>query len=153
MAAQDQSLYTRNDQGRIIENWIDPKCRMCDQYDETVDHLLSDCPVIRPTEYKNRYCRVGQYIHLKICQHYKAPYHKNWYEHKPEPSVKTESATILWDFAIHTDRKFDANKPDVTIKDHKNNSCLLVELMFPMDKNLSSGEFGKISNTRTWKSK
>ena len=72
-------------------------------------------------------------------------YHKNWYENKPEPVVETESATILWDFAIRTDRKINANKPDITIKDHKNNSCLLVELMFPMDKNLSSGEFGKIS--------
>ena len=77
-------------------------------------------------------------------RHYKAPYHKNWYEHKSEPAVETDSATILWDFAIHTDRKIGANKPDNTIKDHKNNSCLLIGLMFPMDKNLSSGEFGKI---------
>ena len=36
-------------------------------------------------------------------------------------------------------QKIDANKPDITIKDHKRNSCLLVELMSPMDKNLSSG--------------
>ena len=41
-------------------------------------------------------------------------------------------------------RKIDANKPDITIKDYKNNSCLLVELMFLMDKNLSSGKFEKI---------
>ena len=34
---------------------------MCDYYDETVDHLVSGCPVIRPTEYKNRHDRVGQY--------------------------------------------------------------------------------------------
>ena len=53
--------------------------------------------------------------------------------------------TILWTFAIHADRKIDANKPDITINDHKNNFCLLVELMFSMDKNLLSGEFGKIS--------
>ena len=72
-------------------------------------------------------------------------YHKNWYEYKPEPVVETESTTILWDFAIHTDRKIVANKPDITIKNHKNNSCLLVELKFPMNKNLSPGEFGKIS--------
>ena len=35
-------------------------------------------------------------------------------------------------------QKIDANKPDITIKDHKRNSYLLVELMSPMDKNLSS---------------
>ena len=104
--------------------------------------LVSSCPVIRPTEYKNRHERVSQYIHWKICQHYKAPYLKNWYEHKPEPIVKAESATIFWNFA---DRKIEANKSGISIKDHKNSSCLLVQLMFPIDKNWSSREFGKIS--------
>ena len=123
MAAQDQGLYTRNYQAQIMKNGVDSKCQMCDQYDETVDHLVSGCPVIHPTEYKNRHDRVCQYIHWNIYQHYKAPYHKNWYEHKSESVVETESATILWDFAIHTDTKIDANKPDITIKDHKDNSC------------------------------
>ena len=63
MAALDQRLYTRNYQARIITNGVDSKCKMCDQYDETVDHLVSGCPVIRPSEYKNRHDRVGQYIH------------------------------------------------------------------------------------------
>ena len=60
-----------------------------------------------------------------------------------EPAVEAENATIFWDFAIHTDRKIDANKSDITIKDHKNNSCILVELMLPMAENLSSVELGK----------
>ena len=95
---------------------------MCDQYDEIVDHLVSGRPVIHPTEYKNRHDRIGQYIHWKICQHFKGPYHKNWYEHKPEPVFETKSATILCAFAIHTVRKIDANKRDITIKDHTNKS-------------------------------
>ena len=63
----------------------------------------------------------------------------------PQPVVETDNATILWDFVIHTDRRIDANKPDILIKDHKNNSRLLVELMFPMEKNLSAGKFGKMA--------
>ena len=74
-----------------------------------------------------------------------SPIHKNWYKHKLEPVVETESSTIIWDLAIHTDRKIDANKPDITIKDHKNNFYLPVEQMFPVVKNKSSGELGKIS--------
>ena len=54
MAAQDHSLYTRDYQSRIIANDDDPKGRMCDQYDETVDHLVSGCPGIRPTKYKKK---------------------------------------------------------------------------------------------------
>ena len=46
-------------------------------------------------EYLQRHERVEQYIHWKICQRYKAPYTKNWYEHKPHKVAETESPTIL----------------------------------------------------------
>ena len=26
---------------KAMKNGVDPKCRMCDQYDETVEHLVS----------------------------------------------------------------------------------------------------------------
>ena len=52
MAAQYQSLCTSNYQARIIKNGVDTKCRMCDQFDETIDQLVSGCRVTRPTEYK-----------------------------------------------------------------------------------------------------
>ena len=47
-----------------------------------------------------------------------APYAKNWYEHKPQKVLQTESARILWDFSIHKDRTIQANKPEITIKGH-----------------------------------
>ena len=50
-------------------------------------------------------------IHWKICQHYKAPYSKNWYKHEPQKNL-----TILWDFSSYVDRKRQANKPDITKK-------------------------------------
>ena len=40
-----QELPSKNN-----KKWVDHKCRMCDQYDETVDHLVSRYPVICPTE-------------------------------------------------------------------------------------------------------
>ena len=47
--------------------------------------------------------------------------------------------------SIHKDKNIYVNKPDTTIKDHKNNSCLLAELMFPMNKKLVMTNFKKIS--------
>ena len=52
MAAQDQSLPTRNFQANILE-----KCRVCDNYTETIDHLASGCPMLAPKEYLNRHDR------------------------------------------------------------------------------------------------
>ena len=36
--------------------------------------------------------------------------HKNWYTHKLQPVLETDNATILWNFAMHTDRKIDASR-------------------------------------------
>lgn len=64
-----------------------------------------------------------------------------------QPVVKTDTFPILWDFAIPIDRKIDANKPDIPIKDHKSKSCILTELMFLKGKNLPVVEFGKITTS------
>ena len=66
MAAQDQNLFTKNYLAKIIKNGADPKCRFCDKFEETVDHLLSGCPIMTSNEYLQRHDRVGQYTHWKI---------------------------------------------------------------------------------------
>ena len=70
MAAQDQSLWTRNFQANVIRNGTSPNCRLCDKFNKTIDHLISGCPTLAKTEYVNRHNRVGTYIHWKICKYY-----------------------------------------------------------------------------------
>ena len=43
VAAQDQALNTRNYQKVICGQKVESKCRMCSQYEETVDHIVSGC--------------------------------------------------------------------------------------------------------------
>ena len=145
IAAQDQSLPTRNYQSKIVKNGVSPKCRFCDQYDETIDHLVSGCPILTPKEYKARHYRVGQYLHWTICKHYDMSHSAKWYKHKTPPVVEGENITILWDFSIHTDRSIQANRPDIVIKDHKNKTCFLVDMAIPTDRNISIKEFDKLS--------
>ena len=145
MAAQDQSLKTRNYQANIQKNGANPKCRLCDVSLETIDHIVAGCPVLAPTEYKARHDRIGQYLHWTICKHYNAPYARNWYEHHPEPVTEAENVTILWDFPIHTDRTIKANRPDIVIKDMKDKKCLLIDMTVPADRNIAPKEFEKIS--------
>ena len=94
-----------------------------------------------PNDYVQRHDRVGQDIHWKMCQHYNASYAKNWQKHKLQKVVETESATTLWDFFIHTDRTMQANKPDITMKDHKEKTCKLIDFKFSMDVNISAKIF------------
>ena len=119
LAAQDQSLFTRNYQANVLHYGADPKCRFCDEKIESIDHLVSGCSLLTPNEYKNRHDSVGQYLHWKICKEYSIDTNPNWYEHHPKPVTEGNSVTILWDFPIHTDRTIQANRPDIVVKDKK----------------------------------
>ena len=59
MAAQDQSLFTRNYQAKIITNRADPKYRFSDNFEETVDHIISGCPTMTLNKYLQRHDRLG----------------------------------------------------------------------------------------------
>ena len=50
IAAQDQSLATRLYHASIIKDGTSPLCRMCNKYDETIDHIVSGCPELAKTE-------------------------------------------------------------------------------------------------------
>ena len=94
LAAHDQSLQTKNYQAKVMKNRADRKCRICTQYEETIDQQISGCLILAPNEYLNSYNRVPQYLNWKICNHYGAQHAKNWYEHKPEAVTETD-VTIL----------------------------------------------------------
>ena len=103
------------------------------------------CSILTPNEYKNRHDRVGQYLHWKICRHYSISTPSNWYEHHPDPVTEGKDVSILWDFPIHTDRTIQANRPDIVIKDKRNNTCLLIDMSVPSDNNVAAKVFEKLS--------
>ena len=115
MAARDQSLFTRNYQSQV-KSGTGLKGRFCDQFDETIDHIVSGCPILTSNEYKNRHDRVGQYLQWKICKHYNTPHAEKWYEHKTQPVVEGKNTTISWDFPVNTNRTIQASRPDLSSK-------------------------------------
>ena len=70
-------------------------CRMCDKYEERVDHIVSGCPKLTQTEYIHRYDKAAAYIHWKVCQSYNIKTLEKWYDHTPETVTESEDATIL----------------------------------------------------------
>jgi hypothetical protein len=137
IAAQDQSLCTNVYKSKIIRDGTDPKCRLCHQFEETIDHLISGCPVLARTEYLQRHDKIATYIHWLLCQHYNIDSADRWYEHKPKTVTENELATLLWDMPVHTDRQLAANKPDIIVKDHRLRTCTLIDVAVPSDRNTS----------------
>jgi hypothetical protein len=46
IGAQDQALQTTYHATRILQRETDSKCRLCKQFDKTVDHIISACPLL-----------------------------------------------------------------------------------------------------------
>ena len=153
-------------QARILKNRTDPRCRhiakkLCTDSEETIDHMISGCQTIVNAEYLEGHDRVATFIHWTLCKHYEIPHTEKWYEHTQEPVVEGKNVTILWDFTVHTDRKIDANRPDITIKNHEEQTCIMMDVAVPSDQNISLKEFKNLSKykdleievTKKWKLK
>ena len=99
VAAQDQALQTKYYATKTLNTETDSKCRLCQQFDESVDHIISACPILAKEQYIKRHDRVCAQLHFNICKETGLQLDKkHWYEHVPK-SVETSQGgkvTILW---------------------------------------------------------
>jgi hypothetical protein len=51
VAAQDQALQRKYCATKILNTETDNKCRFCQQFDETIDHIKSACPILAKEQY------------------------------------------------------------------------------------------------------
>ena len=52
VAAQDQAIQTKYYVTKILNTETDSKCRLCQQFDETIDHIISAFPILAKEQYK-----------------------------------------------------------------------------------------------------
>jgi len=89
VAAQDQAIQTKYYTTKILNTETDSKCRLCQQFDETTDHIISACPILAKEQYIKRHDRVCVQLHFNICKETGIQLDKkHWYEHVPK-SVET----------------------------------------------------------------
>ena len=68
IAAQDQAIKTNYYRSNIINNSTDAMCRICGQFQETIDHIVAGCPELAKTEYLHRHDKAASYLHWNICK-------------------------------------------------------------------------------------
>ena len=70
---------------KILNTETDSKCRLCQQFDETIDHIISACPIVAKEQYIKRHDRVCAQLHCNICKETGVKLDKtHWYEHVPK---------------------------------------------------------------------
>ena len=137
IAAQDQAIKT-NCYGSNILGWVgtDPMCRICGQFQKTIDHIVAGCPELAKTEYLQRHDKAASYLHWNMCKELNINIEEKWYEHEPQTVTERDNITILRDMPIQTDYEIKANRPDIVIKDKQEKSCLRIDMSIPTDKNI-----------------
>jgi hypothetical protein len=128
VAAQDQAIQTKYCATKILNTETDSKCRLYQQFDESIDHITLACPILAKERYIKRHDRVCAQLHFDICKETGVQlYKKHWYEHVPK-SIETGQGgkvTILWSQQVQTDRTIPNNKPDIIIRDNEKRICML----------------------------
>ena len=66
VAAQDQAIQKKYYATKILNTETDSKCRLCQQFDETIDHIISACPILAKEQYIKRHDRVCAQLHFNI---------------------------------------------------------------------------------------
>ena len=75
--------------------------------------------------------QAASYMHWKVCKEFGLPAADIWYNHNPETVISSGQVTLIWDMQVRTDKEIEANKPDIIIKDHVNNTCQLIDMTIP----------------------
>ena len=68
VAAQDQALQTKYYAANILNTETDSKCRLFQQFDDTIDHIISACPIMAKEKYIKRHDKVCAQLHFNICK-------------------------------------------------------------------------------------
>ena len=67
--------------GKHNKKFAYPIWRLCEQHVESIDHLVSGCPILTPKESKDQHFYIEHYIHWKIYQYNCAPHAEKLYEY------------------------------------------------------------------------
>ena len=87
VAAQDQALQTKY--SKILYTETVSKCRLCQQFYETIDHIISAYPVLAKVQYIKRHDKVCAQLHFNMRKETGVQLDKkHWYEHVSK-SVET----------------------------------------------------------------
>ena len=149
-AAQDNAIRTNHIKARIDKTQQNSKCRLCDDRDETINHIISEFRKLAQLEYKARHDWVGKVIHWEMCKKFKFDHTNKWYMHNPAPVLENAMHKLLWDFNIQTGHLIPARRPDLIIiskkkkkRKKKKRTYKIVDFAVPADHRIKLKECEK----------
>ena len=115
IAAQNNALRTNYVKARIDKKRQYSKCRLCDDKDETINHIISECSKLVQKDDKTRHDWVRKVIYWEQRKKIKFDQTDKWYMHNPESVLENKTHKPVWDFEIQTNHLNSARRPGLII--------------------------------------
>lgn len=151
IAIQDQVIPTKNYLKHIVKDpsVVDDNCRMCFQRSETIQHILTGCSVLAPSEYKLRHDNIGRIIHAKLAEKYGLLHEITpYYKYHPQTVLENTTYKLYWDRSILTDKTVHHNRPDITIWDRVSKKVFFVDFAVVDNNNIMTTYQTKLGKYR-----
>jgi len=138
VAAQDQALQTKYLATKILSTETGSKFRLCQQFDETIEHIISACPIMAKEQYTKRHDVVCAQLHFNICKETGVELDKKHsYEHVTKSEETSQGkVTVLWNQQVQTDKTIPNNNSDIIIGDNEKGTCVLIDVAIWGDGNV-----------------
>ena len=144
IAAQNNTIRTNHIKARIDKTQQSSKCRLCGDWDEMINHIISECNKLAQKKYKAIHDWFGKVIYWEMCRKFQSDHTTKWYMHKPAPVLENDSHKLLWDFNIQTDHSIPARRPDlIIINNKKKRICKIVDFAVSADHRINLKESKK----------
>jgi flagellar biosynthesis chaperone FliJ len=72
VAAQDQALQMMHYATKILNTETDSKSRLCQQFVETMEHIISARSILAKEQYIKQHDKVSAQLHFNICSRNKS---------------------------------------------------------------------------------
>ena len=143
MVAQNRAIRTNHIKVRIDKTQQNSKCRLCGDWDESINHIISECSKLVQKEYKARHDWVGKVIYWEMCKKFKFDHASKWYMHNSAPVLENDTRKLLWDFDIQTDNLNFGQKTRPHNNQQKKKICKIVDFAVPADHRIKLKECEK----------
>ncbi|XP_045463748.1 uncharacterized protein LOC123673305 [Harmonia axyridis] len=147
ISIQDQVVptrsYIKNITGRNIPT---DRCRRCLQGTESIQHVVSSCSLLAPTDYTERHNAMARVFHRAIAEEtglIKTA--KKAYEYTPCTVLENDTYKLYWDMVITTDKPIPHNRPDIVLFDKGRRSAKIMDVTVPADDNISKAFTEKLT--------
>jgi hypothetical protein len=95
VAAQVQALSTNFFRKKIPKEETESKCWLCKEYEETIDHLTSECLSLAKNEHIIGHDKACTHVHYSLHKELDIDTAENLYSNIPKALCEDEDITVL----------------------------------------------------------